>query len=69
MSILTRASASRTDLRSIVATSNPGSSYGFGDVLSIDDMLADLRASGDRTWRDQVEQIRGWSNGLFDGLV
>lgn len=43
--------------------------YGFADVLAIEDMLRDLRDWDDPAWRARVAEIRGWTNGLFDGLT
>lgn len=43
--------------------------YGFADVLSIEDMLRDLRAWATPAWIARVEQLRGWSNELFDALT
>lgn len=43
--------------------------YGFADVLAIEDLLRDLREWDDPAWRARVEEIRGWANGLFDGLT
>jgi len=43
--------------------------YGFADVLSLEDMLRDLRAWQDPAWRLRMGQLREWSDGLFDGLL
>ncbi len=43
--------------------------YGFADVLAIEDMLRDLRHGNDSAWRARVAEIRGWADGLFDGLT
>lgn len=44
--------------------------YGFSDVLTVDECLADLKSWGGATpWRERVDRLRGWSNSLFDGLV
>jgi hypothetical protein len=41
---------------------------GFADVLSVEAMLADLRAWRDPTWAARIEQLRAWTNELLDGL-
>lgn len=43
--------------------------YRFADVLALEDMLRDLRDWNDGAWRARVAEIRGWANGLFDGLT
>lgn len=43
--------------------------YGFADVLSIEDMLRDLRAWDAPEWRAKADQYRRWSNELFDALT
>jgi hypothetical protein len=43
--------------------------YGFADVLSIEDMLHDLRDWGDEGWRTEIRELRGWANELFDGVL
>lgn len=45
------------------------STYGFADVLSLEGILADLRAWGVPAWRATVERYRRWSNELFDALT
>src|SRR3954454_18683940 len=42
--------------------------YGFADVLSLEAMLADLRAWDSPAWVERVDQLRGWSNELFEAL-
>ena len=42
---------------------------GFADVLALEDMLRDLRDWEDLVWRARVDELRGWANGLFDGLM
>ncbi|MBX3030299.1 MAG: hypothetical protein KF809_09080 [Chloroflexi bacterium] len=43
--------------------------HGLADVLSLEEMLVDLRAWRDPVWRDRVDLLRRWSAGLFDALV
>jgi hypothetical protein len=43
--------------------------FGFVDVLSLEEMLSDLRRWRDATWERRIEQIREWTNGLLDGLI
>jgi hypothetical protein len=43
--------------------------YGFADVLSLEDVLRDLRAWDAPEWRATVERYRLWANELFDGLM
>jgi hypothetical protein len=44
--------------------------FGFADVLSIEDMLIDLRTwDQDTGWPAHVAKLKGWSEGLFDDLV
>jgi hypothetical protein len=43
--------------------------FGFADVLSLEQMLDDLRAWNDPHWRDRVEELRTWTNDLLDGLI
>lgn len=43
--------------------------YGFSDVLALEDMLRDLHDWQDPTWRRRVELLRTWSDGLFAGLL
>lgn len=43
--------------------------YGFADVLSLETMLADLRAWAPSHWMNVVNRYRRWSNELFDYLV
>ena len=43
--------------------------YGFADVLSLEDVLRDLRAWDAPDWRATVELYRRWANELFDGLT
>lgn len=44
------------------------STYGFADVLSVEEMLADLRRWGSESWTNRVAELRGWANELFDGV-
>lgn len=43
--------------------------YGFADVLSLEEMLRDLRDWDDAAWRSRVAVFRGWADGMFDGLT
>jgi len=43
--------------------------YGFADVLSLEDMLADLRTWGDEAWRARLATLESWSNDLFRALL
>lgn len=45
------------------------STYGFADVLSLEGILADLRAWDVPAWRTTVERYRRWSTELFDALT
>jgi hypothetical protein len=42
--------------------------YGFADVLSLEDMLADLRAWEDLAWTRHVDELRVWANDLFGAV-
>lgn len=42
--------------------------FGFADVLSLEEMLADLRTWRDQRWQSRVAELRDWTNGLFDEL-
>jgi hypothetical protein len=42
--------------------------YGFADVLSLEQMLSDLRTWNDPVWKAKVADLHAWSDGLFDGL-
>lgn len=42
--------------------------YHLADVLSLEEMIRDLRAWQDPTWLARVEQLRTWANGLLDSL-
>ncbi len=44
------------------------SAFGFADVLALEAMLDDLRRWNDDAWRRRVEELRAWTNGLFDAL-
>jgi hypothetical protein len=44
-------------------------SFGFADVLSLEMMLAALRAWNDVDWRRRVTELRAWTNGLLDELI
>jgi hypothetical protein len=41
---------------------------GIADVLSVEEMLNDLRRWEDPSWRQRVHQLRGWCAELFDFL-
>lgn len=44
--------------------------FGFADVLSLEDMLQDLRTWDHQTqWPDHVKDLQDWSNELFKVLV
>jgi hypothetical protein len=43
--------------------------YGFADVLSVEEMLRDLREWEPPHWRQRVGEVRRWSQELFDGLL
>lgn len=43
--------------------------YGFGDVLSVEMMLMDLRAWKTVSWCEYAAQLRRWTEELFDGLT
>ncbi len=43
--------------------------FGFGDVLSVEAMLDDLRAWKPDHWIQRVGQLRAWSGELFDNLT
>jgi hypothetical protein len=43
--------------------------YGFADVLSVEEMLRDLRRWDPPAWKQRVDELRRWSLELFDGLV
>jgi hypothetical protein len=43
--------------------------YGFADVLSLEELLRDLRRWDPPDWRATVDQYRRWANELFDGLT
>lgn len=43
--------------------------YGLADVLSLEEMLADLEDWQPAAWRDWVQTRRRWSDELFDWLV
>ncbi len=42
--------------------------FGFADVLSLEDMLTDLRGWSSVPWRARIATYRRWADGLFDGL-
>lgn len=42
---------------------------GFADVLSIEEMLRDLRLWGAASSRRRVEELRDWTSSLFDYLA
>jgi len=42
--------------------------HGIADVLSIEDMLCDLREWQPTEWLERVSRLRRWSNELFDFL-
>jgi hypothetical protein len=44
------------------------SRYGLADVLSLEQMLSDLRAWNDPAWKARGGELQSWPNGLFDGL-
>lgn len=39
---------------------------GIADVLSVENMIEDLHRWQDGAWRARTEQLRSWSNDLFD---
>jgi hypothetical protein len=43
--------------------------YNFADVLSLEQMLADLRAWRDPNWEQQITELREWTDGLLGDLV
>jgi hypothetical protein len=43
--------------------------YNFADVLSLEQMVADLRQWNDDDWRRRVAELQVWTNGLFDALI
>jgi hypothetical protein len=43
--------------------------YGFADVLSLEELVADLRRWDPPEWRTTVELYRRWANELFDRLT
>jgi hypothetical protein len=43
--------------------------FGFADVLSLEQMLADLKAWNDIDWRNRVLELRAWTDGLLDELI
>lgn len=43
--------------------------YGLQDVLSLEEMIQDLRAWKDTRWQAHVAELRDWTNGLLDGLA
>jgi len=45
------------------------SEFPFAAVLSLEEMLADLRTWKSKEWLDQVAKLRHWSDGLFDALL
>ena len=42
--------------------------FGFHDVLSLEAMLDDLRAWGDRAWAARLDELDAWSRGLLEAL-
>jgi hypothetical protein len=42
--------------------------YRFADVLSLEEMVADLQAWRSREWQERVGEWRSWAVGLFDAL-
>ena len=42
--------------------------FGFADVLSLEEMVADLRARKDPEWAAHVERLVGYASGLFEAL-
>lgn len=43
--------------------------YGFAEVLSVETMVNDLRRWKPAGWGEMLEQLRHWSNELFDSLA
>lgn len=43
--------------------------FGLADVLSVEEMLADLHRWHDDAWKERASELRGWSNELFDYLI
>lgn len=43
--------------------------YGFADVLSVETMVNDLHGWKPAGWVEMLEQLRHWSNELFDSLA
>ncbi|MGB9866752.1 MAG: hypothetical protein ACPLPR_02445 [Bacillota bacterium] len=43
--------------------------YGFADILSVETMINDLRSWRPSHWVQRVEQLKQWSNELFEWLL
>ena len=43
--------------------------YGFHDLLTIEDMLPALQANQPAEWSERIEDLRTWSNELFNFLL
>ena len=43
--------------------------FGFADVLSLEDMVADLRARRDAEWEAHIARLAGHASGLFQALL
>jgi hypothetical protein len=42
--------------------------YGLADVLSLEEMVAELRARQDPDWAAHVERLEAYASGLFKAL-
>lgn len=43
--------------------------YGIAAVLTVEEMLKDLKGLSTKAWIEFIEELREWSNGLFDFLT
>jgi hypothetical protein len=42
--------------------------FGFEEVLSLEEMIDDLKVRGAVSWRQRIDQLLGWSRQLFEYL-
>jgi hypothetical protein len=43
--------------------------FGFSAILSIEEMLSDLREWRSPSWELRVQELRAWTSHLLDGLA
>jgi hypothetical protein len=42
--------------------------FGFHDVLSLEEMLDDLRAWQDPAWAARLDELAAWTDGMLEAL-